>query len=100
MVNQGDATLSEVAGGPNEKWNPSPNAGKGWANFMSTEDLLDPSKGYCVDNKLIFEAEITRRTASTSSRVDQMQEAPPTLIRDQTALLEVSVDNYYLLNHC
>ena len=57
---------------------------------MTTDTLLDPSKGFCVDNKLMFEAEITKRTKSTSSRVDEIQEAPPTLIRDQTALLEVS----------
>ena len=89
VVNQRDAKLSKVQGGATFKW-VGPLA-SGRVFDTKTEDLLDPSKGFCVDNKLIFEAEITKRTASTASRIDEMQEAPPTLVRDLGGLLEVDM---------
>jgi hypothetical protein len=89
-VNQSDATQSWTGGGPQHKWEPAGNStGHGWGNLMRTAILLDPTKGFLVDGRVIFEAEITKSTGTSSSRVDEMQEAPVTMCRDIKALLEV-----------
>jgi hypothetical protein len=58
-------------------------------HLISTATLLDPTKGFFVDGRVIFEAEITKSTGTSSSRVDEMHEAPATWCRDGKALLEV-----------
>ena len=89
-VNQSDPTRSEERGGPQEKWEADANStGEGWAKLIPTDTLLDPTEGFLVDDRVIFEAELTRTTGTSSSRVDEMQEAPATLSRDNMALLEV-----------
>ena len=89
-VNQSDATNSKAWGGPQKKWAPAGNSpGHGFLRLISTATLLDPTKGFLVDGRVIFEAEITKSTGTSSSRVDEMQEAPVTMCRDSKALLEV-----------
>ena len=90
VVNQSDATKSKAWGGPQEKWAPpANNTAYGCHNFIPTATLLNPTKGFLVDGRVIFEAEITKSTGTSSSRVDEMQEAPVTMCRDSKALLEV-----------
>jgi len=89
-VNQSDATQSRTGGGPQQKWTPPANGTRcGFGNLIRTATLLDPTEGFLVDGRVIFEAEITKSTGTSSSRVDEMQEAPVTMCRDSKALLEV-----------
>lgn len=91
VVNQRDPTKSKTRGGTQEKWTPVLAVSKGWHRLIVTNTLFDPTKGFLVDGAVIFEAELYRGMSHLSyRRVDEMQEVPVTLVRDNMALLEVS----------
>ena len=55
--------------------------------MIRTTTLLDPTKGFLVEDRLIFDAEVYTSSVTSSSRVDEIEEAPATLTRYGTAFL-------------
>ena len=61
----------------------------GWNAFIKRDRLLNPAKGFCVDGRVIFEAEIYKSAGTTSKRVDDLEDVPATLHKDFAALFQV-----------
>ena len=91
VLNQDDAARSTEHGEPQEEWEPG--AGEDWGKLVQTEALLDPTEGFMVDGRVVFEAELTKRAGRTAGCGEEVPDPPATMCRDGEALLEVSQPN-------